>query len=221
MNDFDYDVAQKKRIARGAYHKKGGSRSKKCTLPGDYLTPAEKKKLSTTLVDVNLKKPMSYEQFKALPTDVKREYLTFLRDECGGTLQTVVEMLDVSRQSYCSYIRRDEPTLKGIFPKGRSSIEAIEEREKKWTQWLNQGAEAERTVWCKTYTPRKETPAEPDDFDEEDDDSPEEKTPPITTICEMSFRMVGLNSVQDICDAVRKYIGDREVDYCAVTVGLR
>lgn len=29
MNDFDYDVMQKKRIARGSYNRKRGSKSKK------------------------------------------------------------------------------------------------------------------------------------------------------------------------------------------------
>lgn len=45
MNDFDYENLQKKRLARNAYAKKG-SRSKKCTLPDDYLTPAQRAKLS-------------------------------------------------------------------------------------------------------------------------------------------------------------------------------
>ena len=51
MNDFDFDVLQKKRIARGAYHRKNGSKSKRCTLPSDYLTAAEKRKLNGEVMD--------------------------------------------------------------------------------------------------------------------------------------------------------------------------
>ena len=40
MNDFDYDALQKKRIAAGARHMKRGSRSKRCSLPSDNLTPS-------------------------------------------------------------------------------------------------------------------------------------------------------------------------------------
>ena len=43
MNDFDFDVMTKKRIARGAAARKCGSKSRRCTLPSDYLTDAQKK----------------------------------------------------------------------------------------------------------------------------------------------------------------------------------
>lgn len=59
MNDYQYtfvqDSREKKNIAHSAAKKVNGSKSKKCTLPGDYLTTAQKKKLSKTLVDVNLR----------------------------------------------------------------------------------------------------------------------------------------------------------------------
>ena len=35
MNDFDYDVKEKKRIAAGARSRKCGSKSKRCTLLPD------------------------------------------------------------------------------------------------------------------------------------------------------------------------------------------
>ena len=79
MNDAEYlfksDAAEKKRNGRGAFNKKGGSKSKKCTLPGDYLTPAQKKKLSKTIIDVNLREPMTWDEFKALRPDIQKEYL--------------------------------------------------------------------------------------------------------------------------------------------------
>lgn len=42
MNDFDYDVYQKKKAVSGARHRVNGSKSKKCTLLSDQRG-AEKK----------------------------------------------------------------------------------------------------------------------------------------------------------------------------------
>jgi len=38
MNDFDYEVMQRKRLARQASHKKCGSKSKKCPMSTDHMT---------------------------------------------------------------------------------------------------------------------------------------------------------------------------------------
>lgn len=38
MNDFDYEVLQKKRLARQAFHKKGESKSRKCPMSTDRMT---------------------------------------------------------------------------------------------------------------------------------------------------------------------------------------
>lgn len=38
MNDFDYEVMQRKRLARQAFHRKSGSKSKKCPMSTDHMT---------------------------------------------------------------------------------------------------------------------------------------------------------------------------------------
>ena len=43
---FQQDVKERKKMKTGAMHRKCGSKSKKCTLPSDYLTPSQKKKLN-------------------------------------------------------------------------------------------------------------------------------------------------------------------------------
>ena len=35
---FRKDIQEKKSIGRGAFHKKNGSKSKKCNFPSDYMT---------------------------------------------------------------------------------------------------------------------------------------------------------------------------------------
>lgn len=93
MNEFQYDVMQKKRIARGAYAKKNGSKSKKCTLPSDYLTPAQIKKLSKDVVSVNIKKPIEYNKFKLMSPNIQREYLNNLREQYGAGMVHISEMM--------------------------------------------------------------------------------------------------------------------------------
>lgn len=134
MNDFDYDVKEKKRIARGAYAKKNGSKSKKCTLPGDYLTNAEKAKLSTTVVDVNLKKKMRVEDFTKLSPLIQKEYIEWLRDEFGATSAMIShEMFNRSDAWLSIYTGKYAPHLKGLFPKARRPKPTKSKRQK----WLD------------------------------------------------------------------------------------
>ena len=160
MNDFDFDVAQKKRIARGAYNRKGGSRSKKCTLPDDSLTPAQRAKLSKTLVSVNLKAPMTLAQFKLLPTDIKREYLEWLHNEIGVTAASISkDMFKMERNYLGIYLRRFEPGLLGIFADGRGR-KMSEAAVKRWREFLGEPEPEEST-------PEPEAQEEPEPIAEE------------------------------------------------------
>lgn len=155
MNDFDYDVKQKKSIARGAFAKKGGSRSKKCTLPGDYLSAAEKRKLSTTRVSANLKAPMDWKTFKNLPTEIKREYLEWLIGTYGARQGWVAkDMFGISKEAFRQYVNAHEPTLAGAFPlSGRFKAEQRE----RWLAFVEGREQVEETP-----EPETEPKPEPD-----------------------------------------------------------
>ena len=67
------DERQKKAAGRGAYHKaKTGG---KVHFPSDSLTQAEIDKLSGEVKTYNLKKPLTWAEFEALPLDLKKEYI--------------------------------------------------------------------------------------------------------------------------------------------------
>lgn len=78
MNDFDYDVMQKKRIARGAAHIK--RKRKGCSLPSDNLTAAQKRRLNGPVSTYKLDEPMSWESFKAMPEDLQKQYILNLQN---------------------------------------------------------------------------------------------------------------------------------------------
>ena len=99
MNDFDFDVMTKKRIARGASARKCGSKSRRCTLPSDYLTDAQKKARNGKMSTYNLSKPMTYEQFKLMPRDLQREYLLKLRNDMHASARAIALMFGCSGET--------------------------------------------------------------------------------------------------------------------------
>ncbi len=82
MNDFDYDVMQKKRLAhnkfRNAKYKHGG-----CRLPHEDLTPAQIKRRNGPMMTYNLNLPMSWEIFRTMPQDLQQQYLDGLHTRFG------------------------------------------------------------------------------------------------------------------------------------------
>ena len=95
MNDFDYDALQKKRIAAGARHMKRGSRSKRCSLPSANLTPAQLKRRNGPVSTYKLDEPMRWDDFKAMPVDLQKQYLTNLVETYGATNEMLGDMFYV------------------------------------------------------------------------------------------------------------------------------
>ena len=95
MNDFDYDALQKKRIAAGARHMRRGSRSKRCSLPSDNLTPAQLKRRNGPVSTYKLDEPMRWDDFKAMPVDLQKQYLTNLVETYGATNEMLGDMFYV------------------------------------------------------------------------------------------------------------------------------
>ena len=95
MNDFDYDALQKKRIAAGARHMRRGSRSKRCSLPSDNLTPAQLKRRNGPVSTYKLDAPMRWDDFKSMPVDLQKRYLTNLVETYGATNEMLGDMFYV------------------------------------------------------------------------------------------------------------------------------
>lgn len=97
VHDFDYDVMQKKRIARGAAHRKRGTKSKKCTLPSDYLTKKELKALDGEVKTYNIHQRLTYTQFKELPDDLATDHINWLIETFGCNAEAIGRSLGVSK----------------------------------------------------------------------------------------------------------------------------
>lgn len=131
MNDFDYDVMQKKRIASGDRHRKRGSKSKYCGLPSDHLTQAQWKKKNGKVKVMKLSEPMSWEQFKAMPSDLQKEYVQKLAFQFHCRKADLCELFGVNVPTISRKMREIgiDPAL---FPKGRRVKDEDLYRFRKW-----------------------------------------------------------------------------------------
>lgn len=134
MHDFDYDAMQKKRIARGASHMKRGSKSKKCTLPSDYLTAAQKRRLNGPVSTYKLDEPMNWESFKAMPEDLQKKYILRLQENYGANDEMIGKMFKKSD----TIALRLRNTL-NIKPLGNCKLNRKEKaiRDAKWNAFCN------------------------------------------------------------------------------------
>ena len=134
MHDFDYDAMQKKRIARGASHMKRGSKSKKCTLPSDYLTAAQKRRLNGPVITYKLDEPMNWESFKAMPEDLQKKYILNLQETYQANNDMLGKMFGVTGVSVC----RMRHAL-GVSAMGQSKMtrDEVAVRDAKWDAFCN------------------------------------------------------------------------------------
>lgn len=132
MHDFDYDAMQKKRIARGASHMKHNRKG--CSLPSDYLTAAQKRRLNGPVSTYKLDEPMSWESFKAMPEDLQKKYILNLQETYQANNDMLGKMFGVTGVSVC----RMRNAL-GIKAMGQSKMtrDEVAVRDAKWDAFCN------------------------------------------------------------------------------------
>lgn len=127
-NPFYDEVKERNAIKNGAFHKKNGSKSKKCTLPSDNLTPAQKRRLNGPVKEYALHEPMSWEDFKAMPTDLQQAHLDYiqLRFRVSATVigQEVFGLSPAGLRLYMANHGLGLASYKGK-PAGAATLEAI------------------------------------------------------------------------------------------------
>lgn len=93
MDDTKYTmietIRERKDLARSARHKKNGSKSKKCTLPSDYLTKKEKEAMSSECKTWSMFKFYNWEEFQEMPADIQVQYLNSIIYRYGVGICTI------------------------------------------------------------------------------------------------------------------------------------
>lgn len=89
---FEQTSRERKRNARGSFAKKGGSRSKRCSLPSDNLTAKERKELNGVVETINTMKMMSYDEWKKPSLSMKTAYIEALFTMHQARIADIAEM---------------------------------------------------------------------------------------------------------------------------------
>ena len=123
---FKDSVRERKSLVASARHRVCGSKSKRCSLPSDNLTPAQRNKLNGEVRVYTINKPMTWEQFTAMPKDLRQAHLDFVQRFFDVSVSYIGEKeFGLSRNSLNNYARREE--LRVISRKGGKSSEAMNE----------------------------------------------------------------------------------------------
>lgn len=197
----------RKTTARSASHKKGGSKSKKCTLPSDHLTEAQKRKLNGPAETVNLNRPMAYAELSAVSPTLQFLYLDHLVHEFGARQQDIISMLGASGPT-CYKLFRSLPG-KLIF-KGKPR-----KPDPRWLEFM-QGelpapAPEDPILPEEVLIPTPDQP-EPEDPEPEDPDpeKPEFKPDPLNLLAG-SFTVHG--NLLDLAAAITRFIDNTDDIY--------
>ena len=93
---YTQDQRERKRTATGAMARKGGSKSKRCTMPSDHMTAAQKQKLSGPVERVSLNRPMTYAELKQLSPTLQILYLDHLVNAHHARRADLLAMLGIA-----------------------------------------------------------------------------------------------------------------------------
>lgn len=107
MNELEYDAMQKKRIGRGARHRKGGSKSKRCSLPSDGLTPAQMAAMSGPVESWSVNVPMGWDAFVSAPLDIQQSYIDAVQGRFGVNISMIsTELFGLSRSALLGHMKK-------------------------------------------------------------------------------------------------------------------
>lgn len=104
--DMIEDSISKKRTAQSARHRRthcGKSGSVK--FPSDYMTKKELKQMNGECKSYRLNEPMTWEEFKQLPDDIKTMYIKGIREKYDVPDKYLAEAMGVASPTFCRWMK--------------------------------------------------------------------------------------------------------------------
>ena len=163
MNDIEYefikDSQEKKVTARSARSTRTHcGKSGAVRLPSDNLTKKELKAMSGEVIEyASLCKPMSWQDFRALPNDLKKQYVGYIREKFGAPDKYIAEMFGVSCPTLSMYLI-DAGVTTGN--KSNGAKKWAKQNFYAWRSGATEGAVAAEEIEPEE-TPVENTPVEP------------------------------------------------------------
>lgn len=131
---FTQDVKERGKMKTGAMHKKNGSKSKKCTLPSDYLTPAKQKNLNGECHSIKMDEPFrDWDKFRKLPESMQNVYLNHLITKYHARGRDLAEMFGTTTTNMFNYCGKMNPPVK--FPYRGKASRSVDPA---WTEFISQ-----------------------------------------------------------------------------------
>lgn len=148
MNDFDYEVLQRKQLARQASHKKGGSKSRKCPMSTDYMTKKQWRERCGEIVTYQLGKPMSWDEFRQIPVGLQKEYLLDLIHKYSTTAADLARMFGITSQTVTRFCGNQDIGIE--FSRGKRMPK---DRRIEFEKFLSGGSDAIMPVASESNSP--------------------------------------------------------------------
>lgn len=117
---FEQTARERKRNTRGSFAKKGRSRSKRCSLPSDYLTAKERKELNGVVETVNTMKVLSYDEWKKLSPSMKAVYIEALFEMHQARVIDIAEMWGKTSGNLCKTFKNYGIDIGSMSKKSRA-----------------------------------------------------------------------------------------------------
>lgn len=127
---FIEDLRDRKSVSRGSLHKKRGSKSKKCTLPSDFLTPAQKRKMNGEVNMYKIGQPISWQEFKSYPQEMRQKWVDTFYDQFGCATGGMSLVFGLKPASISYWFDKN-----GVTSPGKSPIDS--EKKEKILAWMN------------------------------------------------------------------------------------
>lgn len=190
MTDFDFEVKEKKSVANSAKKRVGHSR--KCTMPSDYLSESEKRKLNGNISTVNTNVPMPWELFRNLPTTLQQEYIESLVSRFHVGVKTVSQVLfNRGGSTLGLHLRRYGISVKGH--RGQISDENMA----RFVTFCKLGNHAENETECEPE------PGEPEQAKENPTVVNESEAEHTSDVDSWAFTFRDVNDMKDILMLIR------------------
>lgn len=149
---YKSDIQDRKRTASGALAKKGGSRSKSCTLPSDALSTSQKRKMNGSVESISLNSPMSWSRLRELTPTLQFLYLDHLVNEHKARRVDLCAMLGVAT---CTFWKLQQKLPGKLIFKGQAKKPAPE-----WERFMAAGYQ-DTTPAPPTASQKPDTAQEP------------------------------------------------------------
>lgn len=84
---------ERSKMAQGSRHKVNGCKSKKCTLPHEYLTRKELKKMNSEVITIDMKHFYTWDEFLTFSDATKVDYIENLMNKYNVSLTAISQVV--------------------------------------------------------------------------------------------------------------------------------